>query len=234
MYDGSTVTSLSRSVLTGLAKYVGQSNTVSNASGGTSSASSVTFGDTHLANDGRYIMALQYQSSSPAIQAATLLVFDTLTGRFGTSRYSYIVGVSGYAPTACWTNAENSRVIAVLVDVSGRKGGAIRENFAPNGASSLYLVYREQRGGNKATVNSGKLYFVQDSIEGNVSMSAKFPTASTSGTISLREDGTWSTGNFAAQRHLVAFTITSQHEVTDIEIDVASGGKDQSKPRGKQ
>ena len=139
MYDGSTVTSLSRNVLAN-ERYVGKSAATSNASGGNVSTTSVFYGDTYLATDGRYVMALQHTIDSAFSESAKLLVFDTATGRFGNSDYLYNVGDSGSAPTACWTNAENSRVIAIQIDADGRKGGAIQRFLTPNAASTAYAV----------------------------------------------------------------------------------------------
>jgi hypothetical protein len=234
VFDGAIVRSLTRGVIA--SSNVGFEANKGFSSGGSFGVVSLFAAPTCIANDGRYVITSQYFIYSAFGHGTHSLIFDTQTGRFGSNFYSYepFSAVIGYAPQAIWTSANNDNVICMNVVEGGRKGGAIKSGQFPTSTQpTVYSIYREQRGGKKATVNSGKVYFFGNTeIAGSATVESEIPTA-TSGLSPLATDGRWSGKNLSGQRHKATITVTVPHELTDIEIDVAESASDQSKPRGK-
>jgi hypothetical protein len=234
MFDGNTVTSLSRGVLSSVG--VGITNIFATGSGGTTVASSLVAFHTQLATNGRYVVASQrlVPPGGGGQTVMTCLVYDTVTGRFGkVDHAASTVDSSGKAAQAIWTSANTSNIVCAYIDgaTGNVSGGTMSSSVSPD--ETRYVVYREQRLGQRALNNSGKAYFIGAIPAGAVVTNGELPTA-TGASITLNNDGRWSGANITAQRHETTITLTDPHEITDIELDIASGGKDQAKPRGKQ
>jgi hypothetical protein len=232
MFDGNTVVSLTRGVLESTT--VGRTSSTATGTGGQVIGTSSVYYDTQLATDGRYVIASQREEPGGSGKNCRFLVYDTVTGRFGRCVYQgdSFTGI-GVVPMCVWTSANTSNVACVFFNANtvAYGGGTIGKTQAE--ISSSYTVYREQRLGQKALNNSGKAYFIGAVPDGSVVTNGELPTAS-GVSRPLQSEGQWSVANIAAQRHETTITLTEPHEITDIELDIASSGKDQAKPRGKQ